>query len=72
MIILCQGDFKEQTQKLLLLYTTENCWRKTKPVYILYPACNPSVKATLCSGQASDSSYNITHMTLLTSIEDPH
>jgi len=27
MTILCQGDFKEQTEKLisLLLYTTENC-----------------------------------------------
>jgi len=30
------------------------------------------IKATWCSGQASDSSYNIAHMTLLTSIVDPH
>jgi hypothetical protein len=28
MLILCQGDFKEQKQKLVLLCTTENCWRK--------------------------------------------
>ena len=28
MITLCQGDFKEQIQKLMLLYTTENCLRK--------------------------------------------
>jgi hypothetical protein len=30
MIILCQQDLKEQIEKLesLLLYTTENCWRK--------------------------------------------
>jgi len=29
-LILCQGDFKEQICKLavLLLYTSEDCWRK--------------------------------------------
>ena len=46
MIILYQGDFKEQIEKLvkLLLYTTENCWRETKHGQILYPVSSPRVK----------------------------
>ena len=36
MIVLCQGEFKEQKQKLVLLYNTENCWRKEQ-------ACVPFV-----------------------------
>jgi len=42
MIILCQGDFREQLEKLvsLLLYITENCTEKTKPGHIVYPVSN--------------------------------
>lgn len=54
MIILCQGDFREQTEKLvslllweqieklvsLLLYITGNCSEKTKPGHILYLVSN--------------------------------
>ena len=46
MIILCQGDFKEQTNKLLslLLQTTEICWRKYLAWVYFYPVSNIRVK----------------------------
>jgi len=46
MIILCQEDFNEQTEKLVSLFfcTDENCEENTKPEYILYQASNPRVK----------------------------
>jgi len=33
MVTSCQGDFKEETEKLVrfFLYTTENWWRKEQP-----------------------------------------
>jgi hypothetical protein len=44
MIILCQGDFREQIEKLvrLLHCTTENCWGKDQVwVHFFYPFSNP-------------------------------
>jgi hypothetical protein len=39
MIISFQGDFKEQVQKFVkfLIYTTENWWKKTNPLYFRSP-----------------------------------
>ena len=45
MIILCQGDFKEQTEKLvtLLLYTMRTADEKRKNGYSWYPVSNPRI-----------------------------
>jgi len=57
MTVLCQGNFKEQTNKLvsLLLYTTEMCWRKyqawvryKRNGYNFHPQATPGVHKSGC------------------------
>jgi len=43
MIISCQGDLKEQVQKLVKFLPPRTDERKTNSVYVLFAICNPWV-----------------------------
>ena len=51
MIILCQGDFKEQLEELvILLLYTRAVEENTKSGYILYPVSKTRVKEHYAAG----------------------